>query len=201
MGRYNLRDTHSGDPKTIYVGKHSYGYGGIKLYNSQEKSTLHIGKFCSFAWGVGVFLGGIHNTKYNTTFPFGRTLQNEFPNFPKEFIEWGKEWGSTNGDVIVGNDVWVGANVTILSGVTIGDGAVISTNSTVYRNVKPYSIVGGNPAEFWAFRFDQDRIKKLRRMEWWNWEDSQINEALPFICSKEIDKLYEYYENNIIKNF
>lgn len=50
------------------------------------------------------------------------------------------------GDINIGNDVWVGYNATIMAGVNIGDGAIIGTNSTVVKDVRPYSIVGGNPA-------------------------------------------------------
>jgi len=51
------------------------------------------------------------------------------------------------GDIHIGNDVWIGYNATIMAGVRIGDGAIIATNSTVIKNVEPYSIVGGNPAQ------------------------------------------------------
>jgi len=37
-------------------------------------------------------------------------------------------------------------NAPILSDVTIGDGAVIGANSLVTKDVEPYMIVKGNPA-------------------------------------------------------
>jgi acetyltransferase-like isoleucine patch superfamily enzyme len=48
--------------------------------------------------------------------------------------------------VTVGDHVWIGANVTVLPGVTVGDGAVIGAGSVVTRNVRPGSLVAGNPA-------------------------------------------------------
>ncbi|MFN8364967.1 MAG: hypothetical protein U0T78_06970 [Cloacibacterium normanense] len=35
----------------------------------------------------------------------------------------------------------------MMAGVKIGDGAIIATNATVVSDVKPYTIVGGNPAK------------------------------------------------------
>ena len=49
--------------------------------------------------------------------------------------------------VVIGNDVWIGSRVTILPGVTIGDGAVIGASSVVTKDVEPYTVVAGNPAE------------------------------------------------------
>ncbi len=43
---------------------------------------------------------------------------------------------------------WIGAKAIILKGVTIGEGSVVGAGSVVTKNVKPYSIVAGNPAKF-----------------------------------------------------
>lgn len=52
----------------------------------------------------------------------------------------------------IGMDVWIGANSVILPGVQIGDGAVIGSGSIVTKSIKPYTIVGGNPAKFIKYR-------------------------------------------------
>lgn len=41
---------------------------------------------------------------------------------------------------------WLGAGVVVLPGVTIGENSVVGSYSLVTRNVKPYTVVGGNPA-------------------------------------------------------
>ncbi|MGE6995099.1 DapH/DapD/GlmU-related protein [Pseudomonas sp. NPDC047961] len=53
---------------------------------------------------------------------------------------------ATRGDVEIGHDVWIGHSSTILSGVKIGNGAVVSANAHMSKNVRPYEVVGGNPA-------------------------------------------------------
>jgi putative colanic acid biosynthesis acetyltransferase WcaF len=41
---------------------------------------------------------------------------------------------------------WVAARAYIGPGVRIGTGAVVGANACVYRNVEPWTVVGGNPA-------------------------------------------------------
>lgn len=54
--------------------------------------------------------------------------------------------------VIVEDDVWIGGGVTILPGVRIGNGSVIGAGAVVTKNVPPYSVVGGNPAQIIKMR-------------------------------------------------
>jgi acetyltransferase-like isoleucine patch superfamily enzyme len=161
-------------------GKYTYGNPNIHFKNDDAK--LVVGKFCSFASNINIYLGGNHNTNWVTTYPFGHIHTNTFNSFN------GKGHPSTKGDVIIGNDVWIGSNVTIMSGITIGDGAVIANNSHVIKNVEPYSLVGGNPAKFIKYRFTQEQIKKLLEINWWNWEDDKINKFIPLLCNNNIDE-------------
>jgi acetyltransferase-like isoleucine patch superfamily enzyme len=50
--------------------------------------------------------------------------------------------------ITIGTDCWIGGNVIILGGLTIGEGAVIGSGSVVTRDVKPWTIVAGNPARY-----------------------------------------------------
>jgi virginiamycin A acetyltransferase len=54
-------------------------------------------------------------------------------------------------------------NSLILSGVHIGDGAIIGAYSVVTKDVKPYTVVAGNPAKVVRKRFDQETIDELLR--------------------------------------
>jgi len=53
----------------------------------------------------------------------------------------------SKGPIVIGNNVWIGDKATILPGVTIGDCAVIAANAVVTKDVEPYTVVGGNPAQ------------------------------------------------------
>lgn len=48
--------------------------------------------------------------------------------------------------VWIGDDAWIGFGATIMKGVTIGDGAIVAAGSVVTHDVKPWTIVAGNPA-------------------------------------------------------
>jgi len=41
----------------------------------------------------------------------------------------------------------IGSNATILCGVTIGEGAIVGAGSVVTKDVSPYTVVAGNPAQ------------------------------------------------------
>jgi putative colanic acid biosynthesis acetyltransferase WcaF len=43
-------------------------------------------------------------------------------------------------------NAWVAADCFIGMGVEIGEGAIVGARAAVFRNVEPYTVVGGNPA-------------------------------------------------------
>lgn len=49
--------------------------------------------------------------------------------------------------VVIEDDVFIGMNCLILKGITLGRGSVIGAGSVVTRDVPPYSVVAGNPAQ------------------------------------------------------
>jgi acetyltransferase-like isoleucine patch superfamily enzyme len=53
----------------------------------------------------------------------------------------------SKGPTRIGDNCWLGANVVVTSGVTIGERCVIGANSVVTRDVEPYSIAAGAPAQ------------------------------------------------------
>jgi putative colanic acid biosynthesis acetyltransferase WcaF len=52
------------------------------------------------------------------------------------------------GPVVVGEGAWVAADAFVGMGVTIGVGAVVGARASVFKNVEPWTVVGGNPARF-----------------------------------------------------
>ena len=153
-----------------------------------NQDKLKIGKFCSIACGAKfLFTSANHTMKSLSTYPF-----------PIFFEEWqldGKDicdaWDN-KGDIVIGNDVWIRYEAVILSGVTIGDGAVIGSRAVVTKDVEPYTIVGGVPAKPIRKRFDEQMIKKLEKIGWWNWDEEQIRQNLEAIQVGDVDALSRF---------
>ena len=155
----------------------------VKYHFEFTGDKLIIGKFCMIASGVTFIMNGAnHLTNAISTYPFA-IFKNGWENAME-----GKSY-PTKGDTIIGNDVWIGYNATIMAGIKIGDGAIIATNSTVTKDVEPYTIVGGNPANEIKKRFSPDHIEKLLKLEWWNWEIEKITQNLKHLTSNNIDEI------------
>ncbi|MCH5175585.1 MAG: putative colanic acid biosynthesis acetyltransferase [Prevotellaceae bacterium] len=58
--------------------------------------------------------------------------------------------------VQIGSFAWIAAEAFVGMGVTIGEGAIVGARAAVFKNVEPWSIVGGNPAKFIKKRVIKD---------------------------------------------
>ncbi len=169
------------------IGDYSY-----ISYNAWITQTI-IGKFCSI--GPNLVCGwGIHPTNGISTSP--SFYSSKAPNnvsFSKENkIEERKP-------IIIGNDVFIGANVTILDGVTIGDGAIIGAGAVVSKDIPPYAIAVGCPIEIKRFRFNEEQIDALKKIEWWNFEREKMKDVESYFFDVD-DFLNKYSKNNQPQN-
>ncbi|HMP30547.1 MAG TPA: CatB-related O-acetyltransferase [Saprospiraceae bacterium] len=176
----------------IIVGDYTY-YDDFESVENFEKNVkyhfefigdkLNIGKFCMIASDVKFIMNGAnHLTKAISSYPFaifGHGWENAMD---------GKEYPH-KGEIIIGNDVWIGYNATIMAGVTVGDGAIIAANATVIKDVAPYTIVGGNPAQQIKKRFDEDTISKLLSLKWWDWDIEKITQNIKTLTGNDIELL------------
>ena len=156
---------------------HHYDFIGDKLI---------IGKFCQIGAGVNFVMNGAnHQMNAVTTFPFYifEGWKQKVPPLNKMPLK---------GDTIIGNDVWIGQNVTILPGVHIGDGAIIGLNSVVGSDVAPYTIVAGNPAKVIRKRFDNQLIKLLLKLKWWDKNIKEINELIPILTDNNLAEVKKF---------
>lgn len=53
------------------------------------------------------------------------------------------------------------------------------------RDVEPYSIVAGVPARKIGQRFDDEKIKSLLSLRWWEWPDEEILAHRDFFAAGE----------------
>lgn len=68
----------------------------------------------------------------------------------------------------IGSDCWIGEGVFLVGGIEIADGAIILAHAVVTHNVPPYAIVGGVPAKIIGYRYDEETIQLLLKIQWWN---------------------------------
>jgi acetyltransferase-like isoleucine patch superfamily enzyme len=48
----------------------------------------------------------------------------------------------------VGRGAGIGSGSTIMCGITIGEGAIVGAGAVVTKDVKPFTVVAGNPAKY-----------------------------------------------------
>jgi acetyltransferase-like isoleucine patch superfamily enzyme len=164
-------------------GTGTYGVPQVICFPG-DSGRLAVGAYCSISVAVQIFLGGEHRTDWLSTFPF--RVAYDLPG------AWTDGTPTSRGDVTIGNDVWLGLGCTIRSGVTIGDGAVVGTQAVVTRDVAPYTVVGGNPAEPVRRRFSEDDIARLRQTRWWEWPEAEIITIVDLLNSPDVDGLVHY---------
>ena len=180
IGDYTIYNDFIHDPREFQQNNVLYHY-------PINKDRLIIGKFCSIACGAKfLFNSANHKMASLSTYTF-----------PLFFEEWGlkkenvaQAWDQ-KGDIMIGNDVWIGYEAVILSVVTIGDGAVIGCRAVVTKDIPPYTIVGGVPAKPIRKRFDEETIKELQKIKWWDWPEEKITEKIQAIQAGDLEGLRE----------
>jgi len=143
--------------------------------------VTYIGKYCSIAPEV-TFQSIGHNTRQPSISGY----------FYKENFDT-LLLGRPEKPIQIENDVWIGTRAIILSGVTIGNGAIIGAGAVVTKDVEPYSISVGNPAQHKKWRFPENIRKQLLEIKWWDWSMEKIRKNNKFfgINLDEVDDIYK----------
>ena len=145
-------------------------------------AEINIGKYTSIADRCRVVTASHPSLTHNTisNYPFyERHKMTDYPRCKKK------------GVINIGNDVWIGDSVTLVGDLVIRDGAIIGAGSVVAKNVEPYSIVVGNPAQIIRHRFTQDQILFLLKIKWWEWNHTLIRERIKDFL--DIDRFIQKY--------
>jgi chloramphenicol O-acetyltransferase type B len=173
----------------LSVGSYSYGTPAL-FYDLGDTARLTIGRFCSIADGVKIFVGrfGRHHYDFLSTYPMGMVFGN--PSKLDVSIMHAGDLG-----VDIGSDVWLARDCTIMAGVKIGHGAVVGASSLVVRDVEPYEIVGGVPAKPLKKRFSAEQIERLLRIQWWNWTEDKLRSNIDCFYRAEIEAVLKQMES------
>ena len=158
----------------VTVGRYTYGRINVLMFN--DVNRLFIGDFCSIAPQVTFLLSADHYTDHLSTYPF-----------KVKIVKSVETEGVSKGELVIKDDVCICYGATILSGVTIGQGAIIAAGAVVSNDVPPYAIVGGVPAKVIKYRFEQDIVKELLKIDYRQMDQRKI-------CTHE-NELYEKIVN------
>lgn len=184
------------------MGKHATFYGTLgygSLIGDEDFLSAYIGRFTSIGARC-TYTNATHPIKepfattsalfyslnaYNS--PTGQNFATE--QIFDEFRFYDKDKEIVNK---IGSDVWIGIDVNLIGGVEIGDGAVVLSRAVVTKNVPPYAIVGGIPARIIGYRYDEETIKFLLRIKWWNNSEDWFKKNWRLLS--DIDALKSYYK-------
>ncbi len=158
--RFERENAHNDlHPKSIFpegivsAGIGSYGYPVIVA--ATKENRLIIGNYVSIAKDVTFVLNSDHPLDRISTFPFKVEVLGEC-----------ESEAVSKGDIVVDDDVWLGCGAIVLSGVHIGQGAVVAAGAVVTKDVPPYAIVGGVPAKVIRYRFNEELIRELKKVDY-----------------------------------
>jgi acetyltransferase-like isoleucine patch superfamily enzyme len=145
------------------IGAFSYVGAGSAVWGTD------IGRYCSIAGDVTIGPTEhptdrltTHLLAFGGTGPFSGAA--EFEAAQRVTPPW------KNRRTTIGNDVWIGTHVTVRRGVTIGDGAVVGAGAVVTKDVAPFAVVGGVPAQVIRWRFERELIDRVLALQWWRYD-------------------------------
>jgi acetyltransferase-like isoleucine patch superfamily enzyme len=127
-----------------YIMQYSIGQNTAILMDCTFDCTQH------FAIGSNSVINGkcCIDNKSNITIGNNVSISQEVLILSADHDPDSRVFASRNLPVIIEDYVFIGSRAIILPGVTIGKGAVIAAGSVVTKDVKPFAIVGGVPAQF-----------------------------------------------------
>ena len=162
----------------------------VKSTRPRREASISVEKFCAIANGIYFYMTQTKGHNHKTVTNYALTQADW--QVPKNFL-------LPDGicKINIGNDVWIGSNCILKSinpkkPLVIGDGAIIATDSVVVKNVPPYAIVGGNPAQIISYRFPPDVIESLLRIKWWDWSIDKIHDNFKYF--NNIDKFISLHD-------
>lgn len=171
-------ESPSAGAKATFKGNCSIGafsYVGM----DSTVTAADIGRYCSIAPGV-VIGPSEHPIDYFSTHPFASGLNGPF-NDSDDYQDIAADRRKVAMPrTVIGSDVWIGQNVVIRRGVTVGHGAVIGAQAFVGKDVEPYAIVGGVPARFIRWRFDEEIRKRMLAVKWWEYDLKPLKSKVDF---------------------
>ncbi len=142
--------------KDTIIWKYTYIW-----YNTNITKTI-IWNYCSIANNVSIWMWEHDLNKISTNSIFYKNQYKEL----------------TKNDCIIWNDVWIWVDSIIRRWVTIWNWAIIWANSFVNKNIPPYAIAVWNPAKIIKYRFNKEKIEKIKKSKWWKYNKIKAEQII-----------------------
>ena len=114
-------------------------YSSAKIY---YPANLIMDEYCCLASGVDCYNVALVKIGANTTVSQGAylcTASHDISDSLNPLV---------TAPIIVKDQAWIATDAFVGMGVTVGQGAVIGARACVFKDVEPWTVVGGNPAKF-----------------------------------------------------
>ena len=141
-----------------------------------ETDPLYIGDYVCIGAEAVILMGAnnTHRADWFSLYPFADNIAASY---------------QAKGPTTIGDGAWIGMRAMLMPGVTIGEGAIIAAGAVVTRNVAPYTVVGGNPAQLIKKRFADDVIERLLALKIYDLPAEKFEQIKPLLCDCDINAL------------
>ena len=159
MERYS---SQTAGPALSSLGAFSYSAASLG-------PNASIGRYCAIGAETRIMKAshpyewiGMCGFDYSNTEPYGSYMREHgYEEAVRELPE-----DKQASKVVIGNGVWIALNVLLKRQISIGEGAVVASNSVVTRDVPPYALVAGNPAQVKRLRFSEKIVERMLGSGW-----------------------------------
>jgi putative colanic acid biosynthesis acetyltransferase WcaF len=121
------------------VHKTAKVYSGAKIY---APWNLKMGAYSCIASGVDCYNADKITIGANVVISQKASLYTASHDITSPNFIW------ISAPIVIADHVWIAAESFVMLGVTIGEGAVVGARAAVFKNVEPWTVVGGNPEKF-----------------------------------------------------
>ena len=141
-----------------------------------ETDPLYIGDYVCIGAEAVILMGAnnTHRADWFSLYPFADNIAASY---------------KAKGPTTIGDGAWIGMRAMLMPGVTIGEGAIIAAGAVVTRNVAPYAVVGGNPAQVIKKRFGDAVIERLLALKIYDLPAEKFEQIKPLLCDRDINAL------------
>lgn len=150
--------SNSLDKSRIVIGKGTHIRGMLNIFKYGGKIVIgencYIGDHTRIWSGESITIGNFVQISHNVNIMDTNAHELEAIERAERWMDlvhnghWADKGNVHTAPIIIDDYAWISLNAVILKGVTIGKGAIVAAGAVVTKNVEPFTMVAGNPAQF-----------------------------------------------------